>query len=402
MRWIFDIEVYPNLFLLCAKNAITKEFERFQVSQLADNRNEMLLWLQNNVTEMVGFNNLYYDYPVLHNCLLNLWQLKGSDFCKKTFDFSTSIIKGKINYLKEKDHLIKQIDLFKINHYDNKARIVSLKLLQFNFAMPNIQELPYKPGTVLTLQEIQNVIDYCDNDVNATEILYKNTLSEIILREKMSPIYGIDFTNYNSTKMGEYILISKIIESLGRDAVYDSVETDYGIKEIAKQTINKEIDLSKVVFDYISFTTKPFQNILKWFKSKIITETNGVFSEIPFNELLLLENNYVVKKKNGKQETLNVLYKDFQYDFGVGGLHGSIKSGIYQADDNYDIYDFDVTSFYPKLAIVNKFYPMHYGQVFCDVYEGLFLEREQYDKKTHYAENLAIKLALNGSYGFGI
>jgi hypothetical protein len=45
---------------------------------------------------------------------------------------------------------------------------------------------------------------------------------------------------------------------------------------------------------------------------------------------------------------------------------------------------------------------MHYGQVFCDVYEGLFLEREQYDKKTHYAENLAIKLALNGSYGFGI
>ena len=66
-RWIWDVEVYPNLFLVCAKHCITGERRRFQVSPLGDDRNELALWLRDEVEEMVGFNNLYYDYPVLHH-----------------------------------------------------------------------------------------------------------------------------------------------------------------------------------------------------------------------------------------------------------------------------------------------------------------------------------------------
>jgi hypothetical protein len=398
-RWIWDIEVYPNLFLLCAKNADTGERIKFQVSPIVDDRERMANWLQYGVKEMVGFNSIHYDYPVLHNCIIKLWNLRGRDFCKKTYLFSKSIIKDKKIYMKDKDYLRKQIDLFKINHYDNKAKRTSLKLLEFNLKLDNIQELPYPPDQVLSNEEIQVVIDYCDNDVDATELVYKETLSEIELREKLSPQYGIDFTNYNSTKIGEWILISKIIDELGENAVYHFYETDYGTRKIIKNTKRESIDLNDVIFPYISFTTEPFQKMLQWFKSRVITETKGVFSKIPFEELKVLEPHYFIEKVTGKQKTLNVLYKGFQYDFGVGGIHGSVEPGVYESDENYEIWDVDVASYYPNLAIKNKFYPEHFGEEFCDIYESIYNERKKYSKKTHPAENLALKLALNGSYG---
>ncbi len=398
-RWLFDEEVYPNLFLLSAKNCITGERRRFQVSPLGDDRNSLAAWLRDEVDEMVGFNNIFYDYPVLHHALTKGWDLRGRDFCSSVFKFSDSLIKGKRNYLKEHEFIRKQIDLFKINHYDNKAKMTSLKLLQFNLRLRNIRELPYEPGTLLTNEQIQIVIDYCDNDVDATELVYVETLAEIELREKMSPVYGIDFTNYNSTKMGEYILISKIIQSLGEDVVYDKIETERGVRRKIRNTKRDSIDLRDVIFPYVAFTTEPFQKILEWFKNRTITETKGVFSEIPFDELKSLEPHYIVEKKNGKQQTLNVIYKGFQYDFGVGGIHGSVSPGIYEADDQYEIWDWDVASYYPNLAIKNRFYPEHFGEVFCDIYEGIYIERQGYPKKTHPAENIALKLALNGSYG---
>ena len=398
-RWIWDVEVYPNLFLVCAKHCITGERRRFQVSPLGDDRNELALWLRDEVEEMVGFNNLYYDYPVLHHALSSAWNLRGRDFCASIYKYSSNLIKGKRTFIKERDFIRKQIDLFKINHYDNKAKMTSLKLLQFNLRLKNIKELPYAPGTILEDYQIQVIIDYCDNDTDATELVYVETLPEIELREKLSPQYNIDFTNYNSTKIGEWILISKIIKELGEDVVYDKYETDRGIKKVIKNTKRDKIDLNEVIFPYVSFTTEPFEKILQWFKSRVITETKGVFSGIPFDELKSLEPHYVVEKEKGKQKTLNVIYKGFQYDFGVGGIHGSVIPGIYESNDDYEIWDVDVASYYPNLAIKNKFYPEHYGEVFCDIYESIYIERQGYDKKKYPAENLALKLALNGSYG---
>jgi len=399
-RWIWDIECYPNLFLLCAKNVETKERVKFQVSPISDDRPFISYWLKESVNDMVGFNSINYDYPVLHYALNKLWKLKGRMFCKLLFNYSNNIIKGKKSYIKNFDYVKKQIDLFKINHYDNKAKMTSLKLLEFNLKLDNIQELPYEPGTVLKNEQIRTIIEYCDNDVNATELLYYETLKEIQLREKLSIQYNIDFTNYNSTKIGETILISKIINKLGENVVYHKIDTDRGIKKIIKNTKRESINLKDIIFDYISFKTEPFKKILEWFKSKTIKETNGVFSKIPFEELKSLEPYYNIKKVVDKQKTLNIVYKGMQYDFGTGGLHSCIEPGIYESDNEYDIYDVDIKSFYPNLAIKNKFYPEHFGEEYCDIYESIYEERKKYNKKTHPAENLALKLTLNGSYGF--
>ena len=398
-EWLYDIEVYPNLFLLGAKIPGTTERRRFQISPLGDDREALALWMLEEVNRMIGYNNLSYDYPVLHKLILECKDLRGSQTVRKLFQYSSKLVKSngfppRLNYLRP------QVDLFKINHFDNKAKMTSLKLLEFNLRLKNLQALPYRFDKELTEQEIFDVIAYNDNDVDATELVYNETKFEIDLRDKMSPKYGIDFTNFNSTKMGEHILISKIVEEMGEDVLYNEVPTENGgFRKVIRNTQRESIDMSEVVFDYIEFRTEPFKRILTWFKNLTITETKGALTQIPFEDLKMLEPYYEVIAKKGKQQNLNVVYNGFRYDFGVGGIHGCTSAGIYEEDDEWEQRDVDVASYYPNLSIENDFYPEHIGPHFCVVYKGMYEERKLYPKKTHLGENLTLKLGLNGSYG---
>ena len=413
-KWIYDEEIYPNLFLLNAKIPNTDTRVSFEVSPFKDNRQEMLSWIK-VLTEMIGYNSLYFDYPVLEYVLKHLFHLRGRELTFRAHKFAEALIKGR-RFVNTKNHFRKQTDLFKINHFDNQAKSTSLKVLEFNLEMLSIQDLPYPPGTILTEEEIYNTVLYCDNDVDATEMVYNETLPDIELREKMSPIYGIDFTNFNSVKMGEHILISKIADKLGESVLYDIQETDRGTRKKPRITKRSEINFNEVVFDYIEFESEPFRKILEWFKSRTITEIKGVFSNIPLEELEIIDGHYATSKVgwsdakemmvvkpliNTKKElkTLNIENFGFQYDFGVGGIHGSALSGVYTPADDEFMEDIDVASYYPNLGIQNRFYPEHLGPEFCDIYAGIYEERKLYPKKTHKAENLALKLALNGSYG---
>lgn len=402
--WIYDIEVFPNLFLLCAIDIHRKDYRYFLICKQQNDKEKLFTWMRDEVNSLIGFNNLGYDYPIVHYLITKYFKLKGSQLCNKLYLESKKIINsgfdaGSRNTIPVNKHLRKQIDLLKINHFDNKAKMVGLKVLEFNMRMDNIIDLPHDPNTDVPDEKVQEVVRYCFNDCEGTYEVYLKTLPEIELRTKLSNIYNQDFTNFNSTKIGETILINKIIETQGISSVYDVFETDRGTRKTIKNTRREYINLQEVIFDYVRFKSDNFNSLLNWFKKQTITETKGFFSEIPFEQLTELEPHYKVKVKNRKQESLNVVYRDFQYVFGLGGIHGSIDAGVYESDEEYVLRDVDVASYYPNLAIVNRFYPEHLGEEFCDTYEGIYIERGNYPKKTHPAENLVLKLALNGSYG---
>ena len=395
--WIYDEESYPNLFLLSAKNPFTKERKKFQISCLADERGDLANWLLNNVENMIGFNNLFYDYPVLHYLITKCMSMSAQNACFAIFRFGDKKIKSQgRGFFKNDIPLRKQFDLFKINHFDNKAKMTSLKLLEFNLRLDNIQELPYPVGTYLTREEIYKVIEYCDNDVDATELTFFKTLPAIELRQVLSPKYNIDFTNFNDVKIGEHIFISKIIQKAGEHLVYTEIETQSGgIKKIPRNTIRESINIGDTILPFIQFREEPFQKILDWFKNKTIKELNGVFSKIPFEDLVSLEPYYFVKKTVGKQKNLNIIYKGFQYDFGVGGIHGSIDSGCYIPEADELICDIDVSGYYPSMSEIFNFEPEHLQGVYSEVHKEIKEERKLYPKKT--PENTSMKLAGNGS-----
>ena len=97
-------------------------------------------------------------------------------------------------------------------------------------------------------------------------------------------------------------------------------------------------------------------------------------------------------------ETLNAVVDGFRFDFGTGGIHGSITEKVVQSNKKWMTVDCDVSSLYPSLAISNNVYPQHLTPKFCSIYKDLYEQRKSYPKGT--PENAMLKLALNGTYGF--
>lgn len=382
-NWIYDIEIYKNFFLVCLQNINTLEKKSFQISQYKSEKNNLVVFLQKEVNSMIGFNNLQFDYPLLHFLIKNINNYPND----KQLVFALyaeaqrliSSIVSFFNIIKEPH--FKQIDLYKIHHYDNPAKSNSLKHLEFNLKMDNIQELPYPYDEILTYEQQQEVIKYCWNDIEATYQFYLKSVEEITLRENLTKEYNIDFTNHSSSKIGEVIFITEF-EKTGKNVVPDTL---------------KPMAIKDLIFKYVKFTQPCFNVLLDWFNSKVITETKGVFSNIDVSDLTSLKPYMHEKLVKGKQKDLNIVYKDVKIVYGTGGIHGSTKAGIYESTNTHIIKTCDVASLYPNLGIRNKVFPIQLSEKFCEIYESLYEKRKTFAKGT--VMNLAIKLCLNATYG---
>jgi hypothetical protein len=371
--YVYDIETYPNVFTLALEHAEAPLRWSFEISDQRNNSKEIiefLRYLSDTSARMVGFNNLGFDYPVIHT----LMQMGYSD-AQTLYNKAMAIITAQdgdegrwMHQIKPSDRHVEQIDLFKIHHFDNKARATSLKMLEFNMRSDSIEDLPFKVGTTLTPGEIVKLKQYNAHDVSQTKAFLHKSMGMIRFREKMCVMYpGKDWLNFNDTKIGKEFFSLKLEEA--GVALYD-----FGPKgRIPRQTKRPVIHLKDAILPWVEFENTELTRVLNWLKDQSITETKGVFED-------------VVARVNG-----------FDFVFGLGGIHGSVESEVIESDDEFVIVDLDVASYYPNLAIANGFYPEHLGKSFCHIYKNLYDQRKSYPKKS--AESAMLKLALNGVYG---
>lgn len=369
----YDIETYPNCFLIGLQHRVTKQRWQFEISPRTNDLFKFCLFIcamQQQGNRMIGFNNIGFDYPVIHYIYKSAAAYPSAF---NIYDKAMSIINAPdharfSHMVWENDWLVPQIDLYKIHHFDNRAKSTSLKMLEFNMRMGSIEDLPFEVGKPLTNNQIQVLADYMWHDIDATDRFCDESADQIRFREELSTKYDRNFLNHNDTKIGKDYFIMRL-EEANPGCCYRVVDG----KRKMVQTQRDMIDLAEVIIPCIDFGEPEFQRILNWFKAQVITETKGTFKDISC--------------------TVN----GFQFDFGTGGIHGSVESQIIRSDDDYVIIDLDVASYYPNLAITNRFYPQHLGETFCNVYEDVYQQRKQYPKGS--AENAMLKLALNGVYG---
>mgnify|MGYP000437977534 FL=1 len=370
--FIYDIETYPNIFTMAVEHADAPLRWAFEISDWRDDSRqiiEFLMHLKDTDSRMVGFNSLGFDYPVLHTLIR-----QGKATARNLYDKAQAIIgsqddEGRWNHMVyESDRLVTQIDLFKIHHFDNRARSTSLKVLEFNMRADSVQDLPFPFGTSLTREQAEVLKQYNAHDVAQTKRFYHETRPMIAFREELCSKYpGRDWLNFNDTKIGKDYFIMKL-EEAGVPCY------DFGPKgRTPRQTKRPQIHLKDAILPWITFEQPEFQRVLEWLKAQTITETKGVFTDL-------------VARIAG-----------FDFVFGTGGIHGSVENEIVEADSEYAVIDLDVSSYYPNLAIKNRFFPEHLGQGFCDIYQHLYEQRKNYPKGS--AENAMLKLALNGVYG---
>lgn len=364
MDVIYDTETFPNCYLLNAMCVGTGQRWTFEISQFANETNQLrewLAWLVRNNRRMVGFNNLAFDYPVLH-FLLQAGQMHPKDI----YDYAMTIIKrdGFNNYVPTAEVFVPQIDLLKIHHFDNKARMTGLKSLEFNMRQPIISTMPIPVGTVLTREQIETVREYCWDDVDATYRFWRQTLEQIDFREQLAATYHDSaFLNYSDVKIGK-VYFQRALEKSG-------IRCYSGGKPI--QTPRSMIRLGDCMPAGITLMNHEFSRIQEQLQATVISETKGAFKD------------------------LNATVDDVEYVFGTGGIHASVNNKIYRSSDNMMIVDLDVTSLYPSIAITQGYYPEHLGPKFVEVYKKLLNERLMHPKGS--MENAMLKLALNGVYG---
>jgi hypothetical protein len=384
---IYDIETMQECFIVvCMKPEQTPK--SFTVSRWKNQLDSFVKYTEENKNVYwVGYNNLRFDAQVVEWVLRNYEQwheLSGLEICAKIAQKAQDIIHD-ANFdvfpeYRDYELSLKQLDLFRIHHYDNKNRRVSLKRLEFEMDMENIEEMPiHYAKTDLTRDEVYQSLLYCFNDVDATYEFYKVTLgntdlplykgnNQIQLRNDIEKEFGIPCLNYSDSKIGDEMIKKYYCEEKG-----------ITIKDLPKKGyFRKTIELKKCVAHYVKFETKHLKDFLKQLKGT----TLGLQDD--FKE--------------------HLHFYDNVYGFGKGGLHTEQKPKIFEADDEYEIIDWDVASYYPAIIINNGKFPAHLGKAFLSGYKRMFerrLELKPLAKTDRKIKGIvgALKLAVNSVYG---
>lgn len=454
--FIWDLETFPNCFTACFVYANGQGIRVFEISDRKNETEGLLEFLRKVKVgdyRLVGFNSVGFDYPILHHILTKAKKAfkKGEPVkltAKELYKVAMDLINAQDDekfgkMIKQDDVIIRQVDLYKIHHFDNRAKATSLKVLEFNMRSKNIEDLPFPVGTILDDKQKDTLIKYNKHDVMETLKFYWYSYDALKLRDELSIQFGFDCTNYNDTKIGSELFINSL-EKAQKGLCY--IQSDRGRK--MRQTKRDRIVIKDCLFDYLKFKRPEFQAVHNWFKSQVITETKGAFSDYLEHQLgdVAKYAEMVVKKKKLSDpidkknkryvpsedlievlkkeqplgwieekelkspkgaisyywcynvvETINVIIDGLRFDFGTGGIHASLSSVTVSSDDDYQIIDADVASMYPNISISNNAHPEHLGLTFCKVYKHLYEERKKYPKGS--GANAAIKLALNGVYG---
>jgi DNA polymerase elongation subunit (family B) len=160
---------------------------------------------------------------------------------------------------------------------------------------------------------------------------------------------------------------------------YYCEEKNIELKDIPKKGhFRKEIKVKYCIADYIKFQTPQLKTFLK-----------------DVNSLVLgLQDDF--------KESIN--FYGNTYTFAKGGLHTENKPEIFETDDEYEIIDWDVSSYYPAIGINNGRYPAHLGKAFLTGYKKMFDRRLELKPQAKTDKRIkgivgALKLAVNSVYG---
>lgn len=362
MKWIYDIEIYPNYFCVTFLNLETDEKVIFEIDdEKGINDTKALKNFLRNIW-VIGYNNLTFD-----NIICN-YIIKENPTVSEIYEFAQELIKRDFNELYEQIKKYKynndyqSVDLMRLLF--SKALRVGLKELEVTMNYPNVQELPYKYDTYLTKEQKKEVLDYNLNDCLATKELCKICLPALELRKAIKDEFGLDCFSKDGVRTGVDLLFKLYCDKTEDDPKY--------VKEL--RTFRSSIKLGDIISDRVFFKSKQFSELLTTLKNTTIVGTKGVLD-------------------------YKVLYGGVLHVFGTGGIHSKDNPGIVQPNEDEIYRDADVASLYPSIEILYGFKPRHLKPVFLDIYGGLKQDRIAAKRAGRMLISDTYKLALNGEYG---
>ena len=358
--FLFDIECYPNYFLIAFKHKNSGKYLTFELWQNETFDRDKLNWLLFNFL-IVGFNSNDYDIVMAQ---MSLYRPN----CNYLKQISNDIIQNQLKYWVS----IKKYKLTKVNY--NHIDLIevaplkgSLKLYGARLHCPTIQKLPYHHETELTWEQKDNVKNYCFNDLDVTDLLLDELRKPIELRYQLSDKYNVDTRSKSDAQIAEEVIKAEL-KHVGIFATKPKVD------------FNEPVSFTTPAF--INFKTKQLQDILKLVEScEFYLGADGKLS-LPKQ----LQNQHIKINKS-------------EYKLAKGGLHSREKSELHRETDDLFISDFDMESFYPKIILNEKLFPKHLGEAFLEAYEKIVNERVSAKRSENKPVADSLKIVINGLFG---
>lgn len=174
--WVYDIEVYPNLMIVVAKKYGKNEYQKY----INPTQYEIEDLLQK---PLIGFNNLRYDNHILYG------RLMGEDNYR-LYERSRTIVdkneKGGYNYL--------AYDLSYLDVYEMSNDKKSLKLWEAQLGIKH-DEMDWPWDQPLPEELWDRAVEYCTNDVDATEIVFNHLEADYDARCILATLSGLSINS---------------------------------------------------------------------------------------------------------------------------------------------------------------------------------------------------------------
>lgn len=366
--FVYDVEVFPNLFTCALLNTNSNKVGVYEISNRKNDLGKIISTFLNKGIIFCGYNNKYYDDPIINYIILNqqiLLQKPVWDVTKDIKTLSNEIIESGDKFdswsTYKHAHCFPSFDLLRMM-FSKKLRC-GLKELQVTMQYPNVQEYDGDFNRNVQDSEIDNIISYNINDVNSTNQLLLLNQKNIDLRIGIHDEYGINAMSMDGVGIGNEILKTKYLQATNKKWSE--------VKELRSPC--NIVDLNEIILPKISFETEILQNLLSEIKTLRIN----------------------LNKKWNKQ----FYFHDSLISMGLGGLHNLSKPEIIIPNDDECLLDADAASLYPSLLINYEFYPQHLGKEFLNIYKQIKDERIEAKHNGNKIKNETLKLALNSVTG---
>lgn len=333
---LFDLECYTNYFCCGIKKLNSTERSFFEISEERNDLDLIYEWFTNYDGFLISFNGINYDEPLIKYLIQNYKNYKNlnwANICSDLKWFSDKIINDsfdedvkKVRYIKTK-----WISLDLYLYWSKGLRIskqLSLKALGIQLNYPVIQELPYKPESILKIEDLPKLREYNQiHDLGILELLCNKMEEDIKLRAYIKSEYGLDSWSLDAPKIAsEYLLEYYCKNTFNGEMPY------WEYKKNVRN--NKYIPEPWIIGDYlpkVNFKTDFFKDI--YIKVSNTKSDQAFLEKIPF-----YQGNHAV-----------------MLSISQGGIHSVNNNQIYEESDNYYIIDADVAGLYPTLFRKYKF-----------------------------------------------
>lgn len=182
----YDVEVFPNVFILCWKK-IGEDKTYRMINPTPDDINSLIKY------RLIGFNNRRYDNHILYARLMGYNN-------EQLYNLSQRIISGDRNAFFGEAYNLSYTDIYDFLSAGNK---MSLKKWEIKLGIHH-KENSYPWDQPLPEDTWEEVTDYCCNDVVATEKVWEANEEDWLAREILALKSGLtvnDTTNQHTIKI---------------------------------------------------------------------------------------------------------------------------------------------------------------------------------------------------------